>query len=86
MTKLFKTTLAAVALVATATAAHALNPQPLPPRVSGAAVNDGFSSRALNPQPLPPKESGFQSGSFSNRMLNPQPLPPRFSNSRFGGR
>ncbi|MEO7405102.1 MAG: hypothetical protein ABIU95_15675 [Burkholderiales bacterium] len=54
--------------------AHALNPQPLPPKMlysSGA-----FAWRALNPQPLPPRVTSASSR-VAWRALNPQPLPPK---------
>ena len=56
-------------------AAHALNPQPLPPR-QGVMV-DRWARVALNPQPLPPRDVTV--GLASRVALNPQPLPPRIA-------
>ncbi len=87
--------LALVALVApllASGAAHAINPQPLPPHTlrSGAPfLNSGV--KALNPQPLlhvkalNPQPFALGSG-FVNpgvKALNPQPLPPSPA-ARFG--
>ena len=54
--------------------AHALNPQPLPPR--DASMVSLASRVALNPQPLPPRDATIF-GQASRVALNPQPLPPR---------
>ena len=56
-----------------AQSAHALNPQPLPPRQ--VVMFDRFTRVALNPQPLPPRDATISLG--SRVALNPQPLPPR---------
>jgi hypothetical protein len=55
----------------------ALNPQPLPPRVTQRLSRDSavLERRGLNPQPLPPREAQVSIG--SDVALNPQPLPPR---------
>ncbi len=59
-------------------AAHALNPQPLPPKALGSSfVNPGI--KALNPQPLPPKSLGSSFVNPGIKALNPQPLPPRWN-------
>ena len=64
------------AAIALSQAAHALNPQPLPPRDARFV---GLAPRvALNPQPLPPRQVVINSD-VSRVALNPQPLPPRES-------
>lgn len=46
----------ALVLGALAPPAHALNPQPLPPKQASVLAYNPAASRMLNPQPLPPKQ------------------------------
>ena len=72
--------LAVVALLGAAFAAHALptpsgdctQPWPPAPRASSTPGEGcGPLRQMINPQPLPPRHGGF------NVAVNPQPLPPR---------